>query len=529
MPILQTKDYKSFIVGDKTFTDYKLANRCLPGDEVILEEKGCYLVKRARYGYIVGTLELTSKYLYGHSSKGTLLYLFTPHDRSYPQMRVGCSEKDTSKNLIILVEFLDWDKADHMPRGNLVRTLGPTGVYHVESDALKWLYGSPSFKKERDPTLAITQFTNRPLVEGITLNIDPPGCKDIDDTISMKHIQSGLWDFTITIADVAEWVAPNSDLDLQAKKRGQTLYHNGTAVVPMFPAALSEGEASLLPSTTRLGVSLLFRWDADKQMMTNLEWKETQIKNHMSATYESILESRPFGFSIEGLKNLCYHLKGSPTEDPHEWVEELMIFYNKEAAKLLMSHSVGLLRVQTPADKEKVESWASISPELRFMAYEAASYKPMETQETHASLGGLYCHASSPLRRYADLVNQRCIKAILRKETMPSVEADLYTHLNQLEKKAKKHDRDFLFIQQIYLYKYELHEQRAIIVTVTENKVKVYVPLWKRIISVKTTEVYRPGDQIILEYYSDMKKVGWKERMIFKIIPLKAVDIDFLA
>ena len=55
----------------------------------------------------------------------------------------------------------------------------------------------------------------------------------------------------------------------------------------------------------------------------------------MSATYESILESRPFGFSLEGLKNLCYYLKGSPTEDPHEWVEELMILYNKEAAKLL--------------------------------------------------------------------------------------------------------------------------------------------------------------------------------------------------
>ena len=68
MPILQTKDYKSFVVGDKSFTDYKLANRCLPGDEVILEEKGCYLVKRARYGFLVGILELTSKYLYGHSS-----------------------------------------------------------------------------------------------------------------------------------------------------------------------------------------------------------------------------------------------------------------------------------------------------------------------------------------------------------------------------------------------------------------------------------------------------------------------------
>jgi exoribonuclease R len=524
MPILETKDYKSFIVGDKTFTDYKFANHCLPGDEVVVEEKGCYLVKRARYGYLVGVLELTSKYLYGHSSKGSPLYLFTPYDRSYPQMRVGCSEKDTSKNLVVLIEFLEWNMSDHLPRGNLIKTLGPTGVYTVERDALKWLYGLPSLKKEKDLALSITQLPNRPFVEGITVNIDPPGCKDIDDTISMKHIQPGLWDFTITIADVAEWVTPLSDLDLQAKKRGQTLYQNGVAVVPMFPAALSEGEASLLPSTTRLGVSLLFRWNADTQTLSNLEWKETQIKNHMSATYESILETRPFGFSVEGLKNLCSHLKGSSTEDPHEWIEELMLFYNKEAAKLLMKHSVGLLRAQSAADEKKVESWIKISPELRFMAYEAASYKPMESQETHASLGGLYCHASSPLRRYADLVNQRCIKAILRKELPPSVDLDLHQQLNQLQKKAKKHDRDYLFIEQIYLYKYEPHEHHALVLSVLENKTKVYVPKWKRIVSVKDTSM-KPGDSVILEYYSDMKKVGWKERMIFKIRQFKTGQI----
>jgi exoribonuclease R len=292
----------------------------------------------------------------------------------------------------------------------------------------------------------------------------------------------------------------------------------------MFPAALSEGEASLLPSTTRLGISLLFRWDADKQTMSTIEWKETQIRNHMSATYESILESRPFGFSLEGLRNLCYYLKGSPTEDPHEWVEELMILYNKEAAKLLMPYKIGLLRAQSAADEKKVQSWVSIRPELRFMAYEAASYTPMETQEIHASLGGLYCHASSPLRRYADLVNQRCIKSILRKELPPLMDMDLSQQLNTLQKKAKKHDRDFLFIQQIYLHQYDIHEQLGVVLTVFENKTKVYVPAWKRIVSVKDTTL-QPGDSVILEYYSDMKKIGWKERMIFRMRPFKTGQI----
>jgi ribonuclease R len=87
-------------------------------------------------------------------------------------------------------------------------------------------------------TLGISNFLNRPLLEGITINIDPPGCKDIDDVITMKQIKEGLWNFAITIADVAEWVSINSDLDLEARKKGQTLYQNGTAVLPMFPLAL---------------------------------------------------------------------------------------------------------------------------------------------------------------------------------------------------------------------------------------------------------------------------------------------------
>ena len=265
MTLLTTKDYKTFVVGEITFRDYKLANRCLPGDDVTFDDTGCSLVKRANYGYIVGTLELNSKYKYGHTAKGYPLYLFTPHNRSYPQLRVGSSEKDTSKNTICLVEFLDWNAADHLPRGNLVKVLGHAGTFHVEAETLKWLYGCPSLKKEKDLTLGISNFLNRPLLEGITINIDPPGCKDIDDVITMKQIKEGLWNFAITIADVAEWVSINSDLDLEARKKGQTLYQNGTAVLPMFPLALSEDEASLLPSKTRLGISLLFQWNAWKR------------------------------------------------------------------------------------------------------------------------------------------------------------------------------------------------------------------------------------------------------------------------
>ena len=95
------------------------------------------------------------------------------------------------------------------------------------------------------------------------------------------------------------------------------------------------------------------------------------------------------------------------------------------------------------------------------------------------------------------------------------MDMDLSQQLNTLQRKAKKHDRDFLFIQQIYLHQYEIHEQFGIVLSVNE-KTKVYVPAWKRIVSVKDQTV-KAGDEVILEYYSDMKRVGWKERMVFRL------------
>jgi hypothetical protein len=117
-------------------------------------------------------------------------------------------------------------------------------------------------------------------------------------------------------------------------------------------------------------------------------------------------------------------------------------------------------------------------------------------------------------------VNQRCIKAILRKEILPPTEAELANHLNQCQTKAKKHDRDYLFLRQLSLYKYDTHEELGIVLSTVEDKMKakVYVNAWKRVVSVKYTEsIYKPGDQVILEYYSDMKRVGWKDRMVFRL------------
>jgi exoribonuclease R len=247
MNILYTKNYKHFEVNNISFDDYHQANRCLNGDTVEWDGTKCILKQRGEHRTLVGLLELNSKYLYGHTSRGHKIYLFHPFDASYPPMRVGSSERDTSSNQLALVKFESWTET--MPRGNLLRLLGPVGSLDAEKIALQWLYGKPELAKLTVDL--VPEISERPLLLSTnTINIDPEGCQDIDDLLTLLPKEDG-WDLYITIADVAEHIGELSPGDVLAKERCQTLYQNGVAVLPMLPRNLSEQQLSLLPGEKR--------------------------------------------------------------------------------------------------------------------------------------------------------------------------------------------------------------------------------------------------------------------------------------
>lgn len=533
MPILQTKNYKDFTIVKDTssseilvsFSDYRKANKCLHGDEVVWENEKCVLKKRAKYGQIVGTIEFTSKYMYGHTSNGNKIYLFQPLNAAFPPMRVGCSEKDTSVNRIALVEFVDWAESDHITRAHLIRLLGPAGSINSELEALRWRYGFPQLSKLKfdvDTTNTYIDNMYRRLIDSThTINIDPNGCKDIDDLVTIRQANSTQYDIIITISDVSEYIKEDSVGDVLASQKGQTLYEDGVAVVPMFPAEMSEDSFSLLPGRERLGVSLYYLWDTETKDLTMLEIAETRVINNRSYTYESIAGATDFPINI--LKDVASHLKGEETNDPHEWVEELMLAYNKEVAKILVEAKGGLLRSHKPADKEKLERYTKIHADLVGLAFEAAKYVPSsDNHETplHAALGSVpYAHATSPIRRYADLVNQRVLKNVLRVNDISPCDLSLAQRLNARQKDAKEHDRYVFFLKQII--DTPVGTKRCIVLEDTTVKTKVYVASWKRMISVKkqkdSTDTFLPGEFLFLEYYSDMKKPHWKDRMVTRL------------
>ncbi|WP_370566660.1 ribonuclease catalytic domain-containing protein [Cyanobium sp. LEGE 06143] len=76
------------------------------------------------------------------------------------------------------------------------------------------------------------------------VTIDDPDTRDIDDGLALERLPQGGLRLWIHVADPGRLVAAGSPLDLEARRRGSSLYlANGT--LPMFPTALATGPLSL--------------------------------------------------------------------------------------------------------------------------------------------------------------------------------------------------------------------------------------------------------------------------------------------
>ena len=491
----------------------------------------------AAANWIAGTVELSSKVRYGLTSRGVPLFRFVPYDKRLTPFAVGCSSRDLFYNIHAIAEPVATSgpvaasgQSLHMPRAALVQTLGAPSL-ESELALLIATYAHDSRKELRKfpvmpaaTAVATPDLSRHRLYPHPTFHIDPPGCRDVDDTFSFVDLPDGNWEVGIHIADVATAVQPGSPLDLHAAALSTSFYTpEGRVVQSMFPPSISEFSSSLLPTSPpspKPTLSLFFRFDG--HTITSPRWERTLTTTTSSYTYDQANKA-----GLAPLPQLAHTLGADLAADSHVWVERMMIFYNEQAGKLLASHGAGILRRHAAQKLQALLAIPGVPPHLLF---EAAEYcLSTDSNTRHHGLGlETYAYATSPLRRYADLINQRAIHAILN--GLPAAAATAtatatalpVADLNRRARQAKAFARDLFFIS--IAQGSSLVADGTVTIPSFQDakglwKTKVWVPDWKRVITARSLEkpVFEPGTQVYLSWYDRRDAPGWKERIVFKL------------
>jgi hypothetical protein len=268
-------------------------------------------------------------------------------------------------------------------------------------------------------------------------------------------------------------------------------------------------------------VSLLFDFYTASRTIKNIRWALTTTQTTTSYTYDQADQASCQ--ELLTLSDIAEALGAPPNSNSHEWIQALMIFYNKQAGETLASNPSAILRRHAEGKMERIAAILALAGVPEHLAFESAEYCLATDPNTfHYGLSAAkYAYATSPIRRYADLLNQRAIKAILLGQTQPPLTQDLIDDLNRREKQAKAFSRDYFFMTALaQIPSSDL--VRGVVMESISTKTRVWVAEWKRVITVKHLELtelqaFVPGSIVAIQWYDNKEKPRWKERMVFHL------------
>jgi exoribonuclease R len=297
------------------------------------------------------------------------------------------------------------------------------------------------------------------------ITIDPPGSKDLDQALHLARSGDGYL-VSYAIADVAAFVAPGDPVDVEARRRGQTLYAPD-AKARLHPAVLSEGAASLLPESTRPALLWSLRLDAAGELLET-DVRRAIVRSREQLSYEQAQAELDGGRARETLGLLAevgtlreererdrggvslqipsqeievdaagrYTLTYRATLAVEDYNAQISLLTGAAAARLMLDGRIGILRTLPPADAGALRrlrrtarglriDWPddqgypefvrSLDPAVPAHAamlnactelFRGAGYAAFDGElpehTRHAALAIDYAHVTAPLRRLVD-------------------------------------------------------------------------------------------------------------------------------
>jgi exoribonuclease-2 len=284
--------------------------------------------------------------------------------------------------------------------------------------------------------------------------VDDETTTEIDDGLSWEMLPENRERVWVHIADPTRWLVPEDELDLDARKRGSTVYLP-TGMIPMFPEILATGPMSLIQGEICCALSFGIILD-ETGAVEDYSIHASLIKPTYRLTYEDVNDILESGVREEpeiaalgkwALKRKSWRfeqgaisismpeatikvkddevnielLDDSPSR---QLVAEMMILAGEVAARYGKTHNLplpfrGQPQPELPPEEELLllpAGFVRACAMRRCMPKSEMSINPLR----HAGLGlETYTQATSPIRRYSDLLTHFQIKAHLRGEVPP--------------------------------------------------------------------------------------------------------------
>ena len=345
----------------------------------------------------------------------------------------------------------------------------------------------------------------RDLRDTCVITIDADESRDLDDALSAQMLEDGSVRVWVHIADVAEYVKPGGAIDNEARTCPTSVYLP-QKVRHMLPELLAGEKLSLIPDEDRDALCIEMSIDVEGRVRS-VDVYESLIKSRGRVSYIGVGEIVAEGaihqddeiHATIGLLHIAASRLsveragrggvdawrtdgGSEAKAGEDWahniIERLMVAANEGISKWLEDRSMGVMyRAHRGLSTEEALELDELCHEIGVMANSGGSHTPKSfaalahaahkaqkdlqfwdaamsvmpraqyqvEKMGHFGLGSdSYCHFTSPLRRYADLLIHREVKAYLHgeREENRSAMHEIAGHVNDTNRRADGAERD---------------------------------------------------------------------------------------
>ncbi len=449
-------------------------------------------------GKVIEVLERVNSNVLGiYREKGKFKFV-EPDFSGFPKnMELIAGDKGVSggakKGQSVVVELIKWTSKFTDPVGKIIEVLGwpeDPGVdivsvihkYNLRQGFPAEVLQAAEVITEKIPK---EEYERREdWRDELVVTVDPADAKDYDDAVIVKPLpveEGGGWELAVHIADVSHYVKPGSDLDIEAKQRGNSTYLVDR-VLPMLPEKISNNVCSLKGNVDRLTKCAVMKFDhtgkrisarfcdavihskarmsyEEAQVMLQDKNANSDIAKGLKETWKlaSILRKKRFADGALDLEFpevkvvLDGNLKAVGIEnvihnESHQMVEECMLAANEAVAvELKMKRKNAIYRIHEDPDADKLNEFAENARAQGYQVGDLTNKKHIQDlfdkvkgnpDEESIKIGLLkslkraaystdglghyglakmdYCHFTSPIRRYADLIVHRAMQGLLQ-------------------------------------------------------------------------------------------------------------------